>query len=150
MRLFAHDFPSIETLANEADRKLLKSISQCPSHVLRHLLIEKPTSGRPIRVYDLGPITLSYLLKIIGNFYLGPFIKLYFPYRVKHIARLSRGFQHYQLHCISCKHLCVCDRGVHIKLTLTHHEHRNFRLQKKNSIFLATNIGISMIRKDYY
>src|SRR6218665_2633937 len=24
------DFPSIETLANEADRKLLKSISQCP------------------------------------------------------------------------------------------------------------------------
>lgn len=43
------DFPSIETLANEADRKLLKSISQCPSHVLRHLLIEKPTSGRSLR-----------------------------------------------------------------------------------------------------
>ena len=76
----------IETLANEADRKLLKSISQCPSHVLRHLLIEKPTSGRSLRVYDLGLITLPFLQKIIGIFYLGPFIKLSVPHRVMHIA----------------------------------------------------------------
>ena len=40
---------SIKTLANEADRKLLKSISQCFAHVLRHLLIEKSTSGRSLR-----------------------------------------------------------------------------------------------------
>jgi len=45
--------------------------------------------------YDLGPITLSYLLKTTGNSYLGPFTKLSVPHRVKHIARLSRGFQHY-------------------------------------------------------
>src|SRR6218665_1616894 len=31
-------FPSVETLAVEADRNLFKSISQCPFHVLRHLL----------------------------------------------------------------------------------------------------------------
>src|SRR6218665_4157070 len=43
------DFPSIETLANEADQKLLKSVTQCPSHVLHHLLTEKPTSGRSLR-----------------------------------------------------------------------------------------------------
>src|SRR6218665_1503603 len=64
------DFPSIETLANEADRKLLKSISQCPSHVLRYLLIEKPASGRSLRP------RANNFIKIIGTFYLGPFIKL--------------------------------------------------------------------------
>src|SRR6218665_1206537 len=30
------DFPSVESLAEEADRKLFKSISQCTSHALRH------------------------------------------------------------------------------------------------------------------
>src|SRR6218665_305034 len=43
------DFPSVETLAVEADRNLFKSISQCPSHVLRHLLKDKPTSSRSLR-----------------------------------------------------------------------------------------------------
>ena len=46
--------------------------------------------SQPLNVpYDLGPITLYhllYLLKIIGTFYLGPFIKLSVPHRVKHIA----------------------------------------------------------------
>src|SRR6218665_1741662 len=37
------DFPSVQTLAEEADRNLFKTISQCPSHVLRHLLTDKPT-----------------------------------------------------------------------------------------------------------
>jgi len=44
------DFPSVETLAEEADRNLFKTISQCPSHVLRHLLTDKPTSSRSLRV----------------------------------------------------------------------------------------------------
>src|SRR6218665_2945411 len=44
------EFPSVETLAVEADRNLFKSISQCPSHVLRHLLKDKPTSSRSLRV----------------------------------------------------------------------------------------------------
>src|SRR6218665_2400379 len=42
--------PSVETLAEEADRNLFKTISQCPSHVLRHLLTDKPTSLRSLRV----------------------------------------------------------------------------------------------------
>src|SRR6218665_135757 len=37
---------SVETLAKEADRNPFKSISQCPSHVQRHLLKDKPTSSR--------------------------------------------------------------------------------------------------------
>src|SRR6218665_3546021 len=47
------DFPSVETLAVEADRNLFKSILQCPnSHVLRHLHVpkDKPTSSRSLRV----------------------------------------------------------------------------------------------------
>src|SRR6218665_166028 len=44
------DFPSVETLAEEADRNLFKSISQCPSHVLRHLLKNKPTSLRSLSI----------------------------------------------------------------------------------------------------
>src|SRR6218665_326822 len=58
---------------------------------------------------------LSYLRKIIGTFYLGPYTKLSVLHRVKHIALLSRRSKHCYLHCISCKHLCVCDRGVNIK-----------------------------------
>jgi len=41
------DFPSVETLAEEADRNLFKSISQCPSHVLRHLLKDRPPLRDP-------------------------------------------------------------------------------------------------------
>ena len=44
------DFPSVETLAEEADRNLFKTISQCPSHILRHLLIDRPTSSWSLRV----------------------------------------------------------------------------------------------------
>src|SRR6218665_459913 len=89
-----YDFPSIETLANEADRKLLKSISQCPSHVLRHLLIEKPTSG-----CSLCPRAHNFIQPPKDNRnYLGPFIKLSVPHRVKHIALLSWRLQHYYLH----------------------------------------------------
>src|SRR6218665_3921783 len=44
------DFPSFETLADEADRKLLKSISEWQTYVLRHLLTDKPISTRPLRV----------------------------------------------------------------------------------------------------
>src|SRR6218665_837415 len=44
------NFPSVETLAEKADRNLFKTISQCPSHVLRHLLTDKPTSSRSLRV----------------------------------------------------------------------------------------------------
>src|SRR6218665_3369248 len=44
------DFPSVETLAKEADRNLFKAISQCPSHVLRHLLADKPTSSQSLCV----------------------------------------------------------------------------------------------------
>src|SRR6218665_3126715 len=36
-------------LTNEADRKLFKAVSQCLPHVLCHLLVEKPTSGRSLR-----------------------------------------------------------------------------------------------------
>src|SRR6218665_1616789 len=42
------DFPSVETLAVEADRNLFKSISQFTSHVLRHSLKDKPTSSRSL------------------------------------------------------------------------------------------------------
>src|SRR6218665_3221253 len=65
--------------------------------------------------YVLGPITLSYLRKMIGTFYLGPYIKLSVHHRVKQIALLSRRLKHYYLHYVSCKQLCVCDRGVNIK-----------------------------------
>ena len=44
------DFPSVKTLAEEADRNLFKSISQCPYHVLRHLLKDKPTTSRSLRL----------------------------------------------------------------------------------------------------
>jgi len=44
------DFLTVKTLAEEADRNLFKSISQCPSHVLRHLLKDKPTSSRSLCV----------------------------------------------------------------------------------------------------
>jgi len=44
------NFLIVETIAEEANRNLFKSISQCPSHVLRHLLIDKPTSSRSLRV----------------------------------------------------------------------------------------------------
>src|SRR6218665_2363739 len=38
-----YDFPSVDTLADQADRKFLRFITQCPSHILRHLLKEKAT-----------------------------------------------------------------------------------------------------------
>src|SRR6218665_3840928 len=41
-----YDLPSVDTLADEADWKLLRSIAQCQSYVLRHLLKEKPTLCR--------------------------------------------------------------------------------------------------------
>ena len=44
-----YDFPSVKTLADEADRKLFRSITQCQSHVLRHLLKENSTSVRSLR-----------------------------------------------------------------------------------------------------
>ena len=43
-------FPNIESLAEEVDRRLFKSIIQCQTHVLRHLFIDKPTSTRFLRV----------------------------------------------------------------------------------------------------
>src|SRR6218665_1375809 len=43
------DFPNIASLAEEADRRLFKSIIQCQTHVLRHLFIDKPTSTRSLR-----------------------------------------------------------------------------------------------------
>src|SRR6218665_1355158 len=52
------DFPNVETLAEEADRNLFKSISQCPSHVLRHLLQDKPSLRDPSSV--LGRTTLYF------------------------------------------------------------------------------------------
>src|SRR6218665_1689727 len=50
MGYLSMDFPSVETLTVEADRNLFKSISQCPSHILWHLLTDKPTSSRYLRV----------------------------------------------------------------------------------------------------
>src|SRR6218665_653159 len=44
------DFPNIASLAEEADRRLFKSIIQCQTHVLRHLFIDMPTSTRSFRV----------------------------------------------------------------------------------------------------
>src|SRR6218665_62375 len=44
------DFQNIASLAEEADRRLFKSIIQCQTHVLRHLFIDKPTSTRSLRV----------------------------------------------------------------------------------------------------
>lgn len=44
----SNDSPSIDIVADDADRKLLKSISQCQSHVLRHILNEMPTHVRSI------------------------------------------------------------------------------------------------------
>src|SRR6218665_350523 len=44
------DFQNIASLAEEADRRLFKSIIQCQPHVLRHLYIDKPTSTRSLRV----------------------------------------------------------------------------------------------------
>src|SRR6218665_2497497 len=45
---------ALETLAEEAERKLLKSIYQCQTHVLRHLLTDKPISTRSLcfRAYN--------------------------------------------------------------------------------------------------
>src|SRR6218665_597932 len=44
------DFQNIASLAEEADRRLFKSIMQCQTHVLRHLFIDKPTSTHSLRV----------------------------------------------------------------------------------------------------
>src|SRR6218665_3672159 len=44
------DFKNIASLAEEADRRLFKSIIQCQTHVLHHLFIDKPTSTRSLRV----------------------------------------------------------------------------------------------------
>ena len=41
------DFSTIESLVDEADRKLFKSTSQNRTHVLRHLFTVKPTPTRP-------------------------------------------------------------------------------------------------------
>src|SRR6218665_4057686 len=38
------------SLAEEADRRLFKSINQCQTHVLRHLFIDNPTSTRSLRL----------------------------------------------------------------------------------------------------
>src|SRR6218665_703126 len=45
------DFSTIESLVDEADRKLFKSTSQNhrPTHVLRHLFTVKPTPTRSLR-----------------------------------------------------------------------------------------------------
>src|SRR6218665_3613556 len=67
------DFPSVETLALEADRNIFKTISQCPSHVLRHLLKDKPTSSRSLRVRAHNFVLP---LKTIGIFFLGHYIML--------------------------------------------------------------------------
>src|SRR6218665_1535477 len=59
------DFPSIETLADEADSKLLKSIYQCQTYVLLHLLTDEPISTRSLRVrahnFILCPQTIETL-----------------------------------------------------------------------------------------
>ena len=68
------DFPSVETLAEEADRKLFKTISQFPSHVLRHLGPYLPTSPLLRDPSVLGPITSYCPLKTIGIFFLGHYI----------------------------------------------------------------------------
>src|SRR6218665_2368737 len=60
---FPSDFRDIASLAEEADRRLFKSIIQCQTHVLRHLFIDKPTSTRSLRVREHNFILLpSYLL----------------------------------------------------------------------------------------
>ena len=41
------DFPNVESLAEEADHKLFKSITHCHTHVLPHLFIDKPASTCP-------------------------------------------------------------------------------------------------------
>src|SRR6218665_4227682 len=47
----ASDFPNIVSLAEEADRRLFKSIIQRQTpNVRRHLFIDKPTSTRSLRV----------------------------------------------------------------------------------------------------
>src|SRR6218665_3320914 len=52
-QIAAYRLPGIfraSRLAEEADGNLFKTIAQCPSHVLRHLLTDKPTSSRSLRV----------------------------------------------------------------------------------------------------
>src|SRR6218665_3909845 len=93
----------------------LQVASICIVDVLMSTSTRSQARSQPLDApYVLGPITLSYLRKIIGTFYLGPYIKLSVPHRIKHIL-MSRRLKHYYLHCISCKHLCACDRGVNIK-----------------------------------
>src|SRR6218665_3952039 len=43
------EFPTIESLVDEADRKLFRSTSQNRTHVLRHLFTVKPSPTRPLR-----------------------------------------------------------------------------------------------------
>src|SRR6218665_1351977 len=43
------DFPTIESLVDEADRRLFKSTSQNRTHVLQHLFTVKPTPTRSLR-----------------------------------------------------------------------------------------------------
>ena len=74
-----YDFPSVETLADEADRKLLRSLTQCQYHVLRHLLKGKPTPVRSLRA--IGRLTLSYILKRTGILYRGHYTMLSDPGR---------------------------------------------------------------------
>jgi len=54
--------PTIESLVDEADRKLFKSTSQSHTHVLRHLFTVKPTQCAP---YEQGLIISSCPLKTI-------------------------------------------------------------------------------------
>src|SRR6218665_1937332 len=44
------DFPNIASLAEEADRRLFKSIIQSQTQILSHLFTDKPTSTRSLRV----------------------------------------------------------------------------------------------------
>src|SRR6218665_306593 len=43
------DFPCLAALVDEADRKLFRSISHNPTHVLHHYFIDKPGSCHTLR-----------------------------------------------------------------------------------------------------
>jgi len=45
------DFPCLAALVDEADRKLFRSISHNPTHILHHYFIDKPESGHTLRTW---------------------------------------------------------------------------------------------------
>jgi len=86
-----YDFPSVDTLADEAERKLLRSITQCQFHVLRHLLKERPT---PIHSLRARSHTLSCLPKRTRILFQGHYTMLSAPQWSKLIVlRTVDGFQ---------------------------------------------------------